>query len=119
MKLSEMSTQQAAACMADLAAPVETIMNHPKVSEWLDSRDKNLTTTSMIGMIARFIPVFLRDYYDETVRIISALTGKSAKEISCQPIKTTIADVSSVWDEDLQDFFKSSTPTEPGEFSTV
>lgn len=118
MKLSEMSTQQAAACMADLAAPVETIMSHPKVAEWLDNRNQNLTVTSMIGMIARFIPVFLRDYYSETVRIISTLTGKPVSAINTQPIKTTIADVRDVWDEDLKDFFKSSTPTEPGESST-
>lgn len=118
MKLSEMSTQQAAACMADIAAPVETIMGHPQMAEMLNNGVKTLTVSSMIGMIARFVPVFLRDYYSETVRIISTLTGKSVTEINRQPVKTTIADVRSVWDEDLKDFFASSTPSEQGASST-
>ena len=101
MKLSEMPTQQAAACMADLAAPVETIMNHPQVADLMSNGVNTLTVTSMIGMIARFVPVFLRDYYSETVRIIATLTGKPVTEINSQPVKVTIADVRSVWDEDL------------------
>lgn len=115
MKLSEMPTIQAAACMVDLAAPVEKIMSHPKVAEMLESRGK--TTMSVIDfakVIIQLVPVMMRDYYKDMVRVVAVLTNKSTEEINAQPIKETIADIRGFWDEDLKTFFSSSAPTEQG-----
>ena len=113
MKLSEMPTNQAAICLADLAIPAEKIVSHPNVDDLINSSgNTSMSLTDYIKMVLQLIPVLLRDYYSELIRVVAILTGKSEEEVNKQPIKATIEDVRNFWDEELLNFFKSFARTE-------
>lgn len=106
MKLSEMSTRKAAACMAELAAPIGTLMKSKAVQEYLDKAAKQKASIPMLAdAIGVLLPVLLRDHYAETVKVLSILTGKTADEIGEQPVRITISDVNASFDGELIGFF--------------
>lgn len=106
MKLSEMSTQKAAACMAELCAPMSAMVKNPVVKEYFDKAKNNEVNMDLaVDAFSVLLPVFLRDHYVEVAKVLSILTGKSQKEINEQPIKQTISDAKNVFDGDLLSFF--------------
>lgn len=106
MKLSEMTTKQAAACMAELAAPIEAIAKHPKMREMLEKRNEEENASiPAVDLLAIALPVLCRDCFDDTAKVLAVLTGKTAKEIASQPIRQTIRDARDVFDADLASFF--------------
>ena len=106
MKLSEMNTQKAAACLAELALPIAVLAKNPAVKQYIDKAKNNEATISLaIDAFASLLPVFLRDHYQEMIKVLSILTEKSVKEIDEQTMKQTLADIKDVFDGDLQSFF--------------
>ena len=106
MKLSEMPTRKAAECMVDLAAPFAVIAKNPVVKEYAKkSAHKEANIDLLSDAVAVMLPVFLRDHFAETVKILAILTGKTAEEISDQSLKVTISDVRESFDGELIDFF--------------
>ena len=106
MKLSEMTTRQAAEAMVSLAAPVAVITSHPDFDECVKAfSGKKEDNQTILQLCLRLIPVFLKDCYDATISVLSVLTGKTEKELDSQPIKQTIRDVRMSWDDELKDFF--------------
>lgn len=106
MKLSEMSTRQAAQCMVNLAVPVGTLVKNPAVKEYMQkAAHKEATIETLMDALAELIPIFLRDHFDEMASVVAALTGKTTGEVGDQPILETIRDVKSSIDEDFLLFF--------------
>ena len=106
MKLSEMSTQKAAQCMVELAAPMNAILKNPAVKEYMKkSANKEATVSMMLDAFAELIPVFLRDHYNEMVKIVSILSCKTAEEVSNQSIIDTLKDLKGSVDREFIDFF--------------
>lgn len=112
MKLSEMTTRQAAAALVDLAVPVEEISSHPAFLRCMDSfsnmtqKDaKDQASARGLRMILDLLPVLLKDCYQSTISILSVLTGKSVEQIDNQSVFQTIRDVRDSWDADLKSFF--------------
>lgn len=102
MKLSEMPTRQAAACMAELAVPVGNILKSDAVKAWYEANKEEKAT---ISVFLSLIPMLLRDHYDDTAAIIAALSGKTRKELDEQPTAQTIADLKCCIDQELISFF--------------
>lgn len=112
MKLSEMTTRQAAAALVDLAVSVEEITSHPAFLRCLSSfssmsrdDDKEKASDRGLRMILDLLPVLLKDCYKSTISILSVLTGKSVEQIDNQSVFQTIRDVRDSWDADLKSFF--------------
>ena len=106
MKLSEMPTQKAAEAMAALAAPIGKLAKSPAVKKWIASNGQtDMTLESMTEILADVLPVFLKDNYNDTVKVVSVLSGKTVDVINEQPIKTTIEDLKASMDGDLLSFF--------------
>lgn len=114
MKLSEMSTRDAANCMADLAVPLGNIAKNPSVQKLFNeiSNSKKDAVTTGIDMVIVLLPALFRDNFDDTVTIISVMTGKKPAEVAEQPIGTTIRDLRGLYDSELKDFFASQPAQE-------
>lgn len=109
MKLSEMTTDQMCDCMADLTIPVANLMEDAEISEAFDAaRADGLSLFQAVGKLARkIIPVALRKKRDDTLSVISILTGKPMETLHHQKGTQTIRDAYEIVDEELMDFFKS------------
>lgn len=106
MKLSEMSTQAAAACMAELAPHIGNIIKNKDVKKYLKLYSESEMTLDTFGdMLIDMLPALLRDQFVDVTSVLAILTGKTAEAISAQPIKATIADVKSSLDRELVSFF--------------
>lgn len=106
MKISEMSTQKAAACLAELVAPMAVIVKNPTVKEYFEkAKNQEATPDLFADALSVLMPVFLRDHYNEVAKVLSILTGKTITQINDQPIRQTIADAKEVFDGDLVSFF--------------
>lgn len=107
MKLSEMSTKQAAVCMVEIAAPMGAIAKNATMMEWLQKVNaEKREQRSALQMITELIPVLLRDNYDDVIHIVAVLCDKTKEEVDKQPVKQTIADVKASLDGELLDFFQ-------------
>ena len=119
MKLSEMSTQQAAPVMADIVMHVQTIVDHPAVDAFFKkSEGANAKASAGMQKILGVLPALLKDCYDDVMCILSVLTGKDRAVLDGQLIFQTISDVRSCWDEELALFFASSVQQAREESST-
>lgn len=110
MKLSEMTTRQAAACMAELAAPIGNLLESSALKDWYEAHKQEEVT---LPGILPLVPVLLREHYDDASAIVAALTGKTRDEIDGQLIGQTIADVRDCLDDELISFFKSARALAP------
>lgn len=106
MKLSEMSTRQAAQCMVDLAAPISTLVKNPAVKEYMQKASNQEASFSMLAeAFAELVPIFLRDHFDELARIVATLTNKAVEEVAEQSVLETMKDLKGSVDQNLIDFF--------------
>lgn len=113
MKLSEMSTRQAAQCMVNLAAPIGTLVKNPAVKEYMQKAyNKEATVETLMDAFAELVPIFLRDHFDEMAYIVAALTGKTPDEVGNQTILETLMDVKNSIDGEFLRFFTKSPGTE-------
>lgn len=112
MKISQMSTKEAARALCRIAKPVETIGTDKEVSAYLKSlgEKKGETVFALIcEAVGKVVPLLLDRYYEEAVEILSALTGKDKEEIGQQPLIVTMKDARESIDQDLVDFFTSAS----------
>lgn len=109
MKFSEMTTRQAAACMAEIAVPVGNILKSQTLKAWYEEHKQEETT---LHTFLPLIPLLLRDHYDDTTAIIAAMSGKTKAELDSQPVIQTIADLKGCVDQELFSFFTSQPKSE-------
>ena len=117
MKLSEMTTGQAADAMVLLAEPVANIASDAKITSALNAYSKaqksGKTVAETFGVtVGKIAPALLQSHRTDVYAIISAMTGKTPEEINQQKIMQTVADIKELWDGDMQAFFKSAATTE-------
>lgn len=106
MKLSEMPTRKAAACLADLAEPIGVLLKIPAVEEYLKkAANKEASINMLMDAFVSLLPVFLRECFDETAKVLALLTDKTPEEIGEQLFKQTVADVKGSFDGELIGFF--------------
>lgn len=112
MKLSEMNTRQLAKAMCALVPPVQRIAQDEGLNGLFaaikEKKQAGATVMEMLGLMLDAVPLLLDTHYEESVAIISAMTGKSAEEINSQRGMQTIADLRGCIDDQLLDFFRSS-----------
>lgn len=109
MKLSEMSTEQLAACLCRLAEPIGVLTADEEIAETVKriGEDKEKPVYTVLGGAAsKLIPLMLKKHEAETYGILAALTGKSEAELKTQRGLKTIKDAKECFDKDLLDFFK-------------
>lgn len=109
MKLSEMNTRELAKALCGLTMPISNICKDAEVVEALKTMQEKRTIADMLASI---VPVLLDKHYDDTVAVLSALTGKTVQQINAQKGSETITDIKMCLDGDLVSFFSSSAPTE-------
>lgn len=106
MKLSEMSTKDAAACMAELAVPIGNLIKNKDVKKYLKLyADSEMTLDTFGDMLINMLPVLLRDQFEDTSRVLSVLTGKTSEEIGKQSFKVTVSDIQCSLDKEFIGFF--------------
>lgn len=119
MKLSEMSTRQAAACAADMIDAVGRIVTDATVKETLEKAVLQKTDHERkIAAMTGLPPLLLRRHLKDTAQIVSVLMGKTPDEVLDQPVKQTLEDIASSLDGELMDFFKSLGASEQAASST-
>ena len=112
MKISEMTTGQAADALVRISEPAAEIANDEKVwkvIEVLGGMKESKTYQQMAFLLRDVVPVLLKDHRNALYTVLSVLTEKSVKEIDQQSIGITIKDIRESFDEDLLSFFTQST----------
>lgn len=110
MKFTEMNTEQLANAICKVADPLSRIAQSKELNEAFAaysadySKDQTVLQKSS-GLLGKVIPALLNTNYDDMVKVISVMTGKSAEEICAQNGMQTIMDVKTFIDEDFSAFF--------------
>lgn len=111
MKLSEMNTVELARALCRIAGPIGELCKDDAFRAVLQKKK-----SAALGEIAgELIPVLLDKHFAHMVTILSALTGKTEKEIKQQKGMQTVKDLMECMDQDLLDFFTPSTAAEQTE----
>ena len=119
MKLSEMNTQQMAACLCKIAPALERIGMDEGTNRAFAALSGKLEGGTRMQQLAQMagalVPALLGTHFDDMVTIVAAMTGKTEEVVRAQKGFTTIRDVKSSFDEDFLDFFRSSAAQEQNE----
>ncbi len=114
MRISELSTEELAPVLTDLAIPVSDIAMDESTVQTLRSISGKKTDIEQLGAFVREIfPLLLKTHFESTCSIVAILTGKTLEQVKKQKGLQTIADAVGVFDSDFVDFFKSFVHTEP------
>lgn len=111
MKISQMTTDQAADVMVRIAEPVANIMHDESVLEMLQkmmSADTNNPVKFIADNLGAITAALLKARREDVYEIVAALSGKTAEEVAGQKITQTIKDIKDSWDGELVDFFGSA-----------
>lgn len=114
MRISEMSTKQAAKCLCRIAEPVGKIGADERITGYLKAMDgqKGKTMLEVVAdAVAALLPALLDAHYEDVAEVLSALTGKDREEIDTQSLIVTMRDARECVDKDLIDFFMQSFAT--------
>lgn len=111
MKISKMTTDQAADALARLAQPIANILEdnevEPLVKELSESREM-----SNVKIVASFLPrvvsLALKNHRADLYEVVGALAQKPASQVGKMPILDVMNILKESIDKDLLDFFKSS-----------
>lgn len=111
MKISEMTTDQAADTLVRVAAPISAIMQDKDSKALLESLAKanareplRYIANNLSVVVSTLLKKHRRDVYE----IAAALSGKAVQDIGKQNILVTIRDLQESMDEELLSFFGSS-----------
>lgn len=112
MKISQMSTDQAADVLVRIAQPAANIMDDDDVSIILKDLSKMKTESVpyiklFAGMIPRVVPLALKTHRDDLYEIIGAFADMPTSEVGKLNIKQTISVLKDSIDQELIDFFES------------
>ena len=114
MRISQMSTEQLAPVLVELAIPVSDIATDQSTVDSLKAIAEGKNEISQLGAFVREIfPLLLKTHFDSTCSIVAILTGKTVDQVKKQKGLQTISDAVAVFDADLLDFFRSFVHTEP------
>lgn len=116
MRISEMNTEEMSRTLCRIAGPMERIGTDKDVndafSKIAESMGEGTNLAKISLVVGQIAPVLLGAHFEDTVEIVAAMTGKTAKEVREQSGMQTIKDVGSFFDEDFAVFFGSSETQE-------
>lgn len=123
MRLSELSTEQAADVLCEITPHVEAIITDEDLTEELravikpgDGVTKAQLAVIFMQKLSRAVPILLRKRRAEVFGILSALNDKSAEEIAQQNVLVTMCQIREIIkDRELLDFFKSCADSQGSE----
>ena len=105
MKLSDMTTEKAFACMARMVPHVAEIVGDPAVTEAKRKlHDKAGELTNGDFMLAIY-PLLMRDHCEAVCGIVAAMSEKTVEEVKAQPFEETLAAIREGFTEELFSFF--------------
>jgi len=110
MKISKMSTDQAADVLVRIAEPVTAIMDDSRVIDILKeiSEMKNVPYIKVfVSLVPKIVPLALETHRDDLFEIVGALDNKTVADVKSQNILKTIKVFQESIDKDLIDFFGS------------
>ena len=118
MKLSELSTDQAADVLCELSPYIDNITHDEAIVSEIgkvENFEGGITQQGLAviwaGRISRLIPTLLKTHRADMYGILSIINEKPVEEIARQNIKDTIQQVKdAIQDEDLVSFFGLSAP---------
>lgn len=109
MKLSQMTTDQAADALIRIAEPASSIMHDEDMISVLEKlangNDKPLNFIA--DNIVPVATILLKTHRSDLYEVLAAMSEKTADEIAGQKIVATIKDIKECWDGELLDFFAS------------
>lgn len=112
MKISRMTTDQAADALCRIAPPFTRMLQDketvPALQQLMDSAQDEKPVESLTAVLLKVVPYLLKDHKNDVYEIIGALTGKTEQQIGKQNILKTVQDIKDSLDQDLIDFFRSS-----------
>lgn len=110
MKLSQMTTDQAADVLVRIAEPAANLMHDDEmlaVIQRLAESDGSNALKFISDNLVAVTGVLLGSHKHDVYEILAALSGKDEATISGQKITDTIRDIRDCWDGDLLGFFGS------------
>lgn len=109
MKISEMTTAQAAKALCKIVAPAENIMKDEKIIPSIQRLMNAEKDEMMLVVLMRdIVPLLLDTHFKDFCGVVGALTDKTGKQVENQNVLVTIKDVRDSVDKELFDFLKSS-----------
>ncbi len=115
MKLSEMTTNQAADAMIRLSEPIGRICDDEDAVKLIDKMS-DMPNTSIFIAIAKLLPdiskYLLAKHRFDLYEILGALSDKKTEEIGEMNITETLKLIKDSYDEILADFFTQSAKAE-------
>lgn len=114
MKLSELTTEQAADVLCELTPYIANITGDKALLDELgkkfDGKGKSVAELYAYGAqkYAMLVPVLLKDHRADVFGILAGLNGTTTESVAKQNILTTILQIRTVFkDKELLDFFES------------
>lgn len=113
MKISEMTNEQAADALIQIAEPFGNICGDEEMLGLLEKM-QNTQGRPVIQTLADVLPKFvlyaLKKHRSDLYAIIGALTMRPVAEVARMNFKSTVAVVRESYDDIIRDFFTSSVP---------
>ena len=112
MKISEMSTMQAASALAKISGPLSRLLKDGKLKEVFENLSGHREDMNVIEAIADVVdivlPMLFESHAADTFAIVSVMCSKPIKEVSEQKFITTMNEIREfVQDKDFLDFLAS------------
>jgi len=117
MKISKMTTDQAADVLVRIADPATRIMSDDEVQELFQDTVKDGVENQLKGwarVITKLVPFCLKKHKEDVYAVIAALEFKTPEEVGGWPFLTTVRVLKESFDRDLIDFFKSTADASTG-----
>lgn len=109
MRISELSTEELAPVLTDLAVPLSDIaMDETTIKTLRDIGGKKTEIEQIGAFVRQILPLLLKTHFESVCSIVAILTGKTLEQVKKQKGLQTIADAVNVVDHELIDFFKQS-----------
>ena len=112
MKISEMSTSQAASALVRLSGPLSRLMKDGKLKEILQGLanhegDKDFFE-AIADVVDTAVPMLFGEHLADTLTVVSVMCNKPIKAVEAQGIMTTIAEIYDfAQDKEFVDFLGS------------
>lgn len=110
MKISQMTTDQAADVLVRIAEPATNLMHDEEFYKMLE-KVANSQDASPIKFLAdnltAIVTAFLKNHKQDVFEVVAALSEKTSSDVANQKITETIKDIKDCLDGDLIDFFGS------------
>ena len=114
MKISQMTTNQAADALVKISAYAANILDDAEMMNLIKETGKNGVDDAMSGwskLLTKLVPMCLKTHREDLFAIIAALDDKTAEDVGKLKLIETLNILRESVDKELLDFFDSFTHT--------